>query len=227
MSAVSPATAVALEEAMQRLLEGRPARTDGALTIANLAREAGVSRATANRATGILDRFRARLDQDGGEDLPTTLRGRIRDLTAQVAELRRYEHQEVTDLRATVSTLAQHVQALTLENQALRDAIERDAGVARMSDRIRDRRGRNGLILPGPQAADLTRMLATIAKFLRSDYADEALTAFLASQGTPNPGYHASILIDDVSFTELRFRQLLADGNAPQPPDPRPSEGAS
>ena len=43
MSAVSPATAAALEEAMQRLLEGRPARTDGALTIANLAREAGVS----------------------------------------------------------------------------------------------------------------------------------------------------------------------------------------
>jgi regulator of replication initiation timing len=226
VSAVSAATAAALEEALRRLLEGRPARTDGALTIANLAREAGVSRATANRATDILTRFRARLGQDGG-DLPATLRDRVRDLTAQVAELRRYEHQEVTSLRATVSTLAQHVQALTLENQALRDAIERDAGVARMSDRTPDRRGGADLILPAKQAADLTRMLATIDKFLRSDYADEALTAFLASQGTQNPGYHASILIDDVSFTELRFRQFLADGNAPQPPGPRPSEGAS
>jgi hypothetical protein len=227
MTAVSPATAVALEEAMQRLLEGRPARTDGALTIANLAREAGVSRATANRATDILDQFRARLGHDGGEDLPDTLRGKIRDLTAQVAELRRYDHQEVTNLRATVSTLAQHVQALTLENQALRDAVERDAGVARMSDRIRDRRGGTGLVLPAPQAADLTRMLATIDKCLRSDYADEALTTYLATQGTQNPGYQASILIDEVSFTELRFRQLLADGSAARPPSPRPSEGAS
>lgn len=191
MSAVSPATAAALVEAMQRLLEGRPARTDGALTIANLAREAGVSRATANRATDILARFRDRLVQADGEDLPATLRGRIRDLTAQVAELRRYEHQEVADLRATVSTLAQHVQALTLENQALRDAMERDVGVARMSD---SRRGPHRV--PG-------------------------------QPGDPEPGYHASILIDEVSFTELRFRQLLCDGNAPQPPGPRSSEGAS
>ena len=212
---------------MQRLLEGRLARTDGALTIANLAREAGVARATANRATDILAGFRARLDPAGGEDLPATLRGKIRDLTAQVAELRRHEHHEVTDLRATVSTLAQHVQALTLENQALRNALERDARVARMSDRIRDRRGRTGLILPAPQAADLIRMLAMIDKFLCRAYADEALTSFLAGQATQNPDYHASVLIDEVSFTELRFRQLLADGDTPKPPGPRPSEGAS
>jgi hypothetical protein len=133
VTTVSPATADALEEAMQRLLEGRPARTDGALTIANLAREAGVSRATANRAADILARFRDHLDQAGGEDLPATLRDKIRTLTAQVAELKRREHQEITDLRATVSTLAQHVQALTLENQALRSALEKDAGIAHIN----------------------------------------------------------------------------------------------
>lgn len=210
---------------MQRLLEGRPVRSDGELTIANLAREAGVSRATAYRATDIIDRFRARLGQDGGEDLPATLRGRIRDLTAQVAGLRRHEHQEVASLRATVSTLAQHVQALTLENQALRDTLERDASVTRMSDRTRDRRAGTSLVLPPPQAADLTQMLATIDKFLRSGYADEALTSFLASQGTQNPRYRASTLVDEVSFTELRFRQLLADGDAPG--RQAPSEGAS
>lgn len=226
MSAVSPSTAVALEEAMQRLLDGRPSRTDGALTIANLAREAGVSRATANRATDIIDRFRARLDPTDGENLPATLRGRIRDLTAQVADLRRHEHQEVTSLRATVSTLAQHVQALTLENQALREAVERDAGVIRMSDRTPGRGGGGGVILPAPQAADLTRMLATIDKFLRSGYADEALAAFLASQGAP--AYHACNLIDEVSFTELRFRQLLAGNGTLQPRSgPRPDQGAS
>jgi len=135
VSAVSAGTASALEEAMQRLLEGRPSRTDGALTIANLARAAGCSRATANRATDIIDRFRARLDTSPGEDLPATLRDRIRALNARIAEIKQREHQEIADLRATVSTLAQHVQALTLENQALRAALEKDAGVARISDR--------------------------------------------------------------------------------------------
>jgi ACT domain-containing protein len=134
VTAVSPATADALEEAMQRLLEGRPARTDGTLTIANLAREAGVSRATANRATDILARFRDHLDQ-ADDDLPATLRDKIGTLTAQVTELKRREKQEITDLRATVSTLAQHVQALTLENQALRSALEKDAGIARINGR--------------------------------------------------------------------------------------------
>lgn len=135
MNAVSAGTESALEEAMQRLLEGRPSRTDGALTIANLAREASVSRATANRATGIIDRFRARLDTTAGEDLPATLRDKIRILTTQIAEIKQREHQEIADLRATVSTLAQHVQALTLENQALRNQLERHEGVVRMSDR--------------------------------------------------------------------------------------------
>jgi hypothetical protein len=137
MNSVTPATATALEQAMQRLLEGCPSRTDGALTIANLAREAGVSRATANRATDVLARFRARLDTAAGEDLPATLRDKIRILTAQIAEIKRREHQETADLRATVSTLAQHVQALTLENQALRAELEQHAGVTRMSDRTR------------------------------------------------------------------------------------------
>lgn len=137
MTAVSPATAGALEEAMQRLLEGRPARTDGALTIANLAREAGVSRATANRAADVLARFRDHLDPVGGDDLPATLRDKIRTLTAQVAELKRRENQEITDLRAAVSTIAQHVQALTLENQALRAALEKNADITRISDRTR------------------------------------------------------------------------------------------
>jgi len=120
---------------MQRLLEGRPSRTDGALTIANLAREAGVSRATANRATDVIGRFRTYLATATDTGLPDTLRDKIRVLTTQLADLKRREHQEITDLRSTVSTLAQHVQALTLENQALRAALEKDAGVAHISDR--------------------------------------------------------------------------------------------
>jgi hypothetical protein len=137
MSTVSPATAAALEEAMERLLGGRPVRSDGALTVANLAREAGVSRATANRAADILGRFRARTAPAPGEDLPAALRDKIRTLTAQVAEIKRREHQEIAALRATVKTLAQHVQALTLENRALRTELEQRAGVTRISDSAR------------------------------------------------------------------------------------------
>jgi hypothetical protein len=77
----------------------------------------------------------------------------------------------------------------------------------------RKRRGGAGLILSGPQAADLTRVLATIDKFLRSDYAGEALSAFLACQGAP--AYHAGILTDEVSFTQLKFRQLLTENGTP------------
>jgi hypothetical protein len=55
---ISHATEKALREAMARLLAGRPAKTDGRLTVVNLAIEAGVSRATANRAPGLLADFR-------------------------------------------------------------------------------------------------------------------------------------------------------------------------
>lgn len=58
MKPISAATEQALRDAMERLLDGRPRVSDARLTVINLAREAGVSRATANRATGVLDAFR-------------------------------------------------------------------------------------------------------------------------------------------------------------------------
>lgn len=58
MKPVSAATEQALREAMERLLDGRPRVADGRLTVMNLAIEAGVSRATANRAFEVLVAFR-------------------------------------------------------------------------------------------------------------------------------------------------------------------------
>jgi hypothetical protein len=58
MSAPGAKSEAALRAAMARLFDGRPEPTDGALTVPNLAREAGVSRATANRAVGLLAKFR-------------------------------------------------------------------------------------------------------------------------------------------------------------------------
>ena len=59
MTSLGPKSEAALRAGMARLLDGRPERTDGALTVSNLAREAGVSRATANRAIDLLAEFRA------------------------------------------------------------------------------------------------------------------------------------------------------------------------
>ncbi len=58
MKTVSTPTEMALLAALARLAEGRAALTDGRLTAANLAREAGVSRATANRAPVVLAEMR-------------------------------------------------------------------------------------------------------------------------------------------------------------------------
>ncbi|MDP8931032.1 MAG: hypothetical protein M3O70_21275 [Actinomycetota bacterium] len=51
-----------LRAAMQRILAGTPIRSSGSFTVTALAVEAGVSRRTAGRATGVLRDFR-----DAGE----------------------------------------------------------------------------------------------------------------------------------------------------------------
>jgi uncharacterized protein YPO0396 len=54
VTTISPATEKKLRDAMQRLLTGKSKRTDGRLIKSNLHVEAGVSRATMNRATAVL-----------------------------------------------------------------------------------------------------------------------------------------------------------------------------
>ncbi|MDG9696036.1 hypothetical protein QC281_39005, partial [Streptomyces sp. DH17] len=95
---------------MARLLDGRPERTDGALTVSNLAREAGVSRATANRAVDLLAEFRA-AEARQRRSSPQALKDRVRSLEA---ELRAVRGAEMAELRALTRTLAQHIQVLTL-----------------------------------------------------------------------------------------------------------------
>lgn len=53
MKPVSTSTEGALRDALARLVSGKAFRSKGSLTVADLAREAGVSRATANRAPAI------------------------------------------------------------------------------------------------------------------------------------------------------------------------------
>jgi DNA-binding IclR family transcriptional regulator len=127
---VTPAVHAALIQAMDRLLAGEPQHSDGSLTVASLAREAGISRATAYRATEALEAFRQRVDErTSGPDVPATLRERIRELQGELREARRARHEEIPDLRRSVDTLAQHVQVLTLDNERLRAELAQQGTV--------------------------------------------------------------------------------------------------
>ncbi|MGW4815983.1 hypothetical protein ACWEPB_30630 [Kitasatospora cineracea] len=133
---VTEEAAAALEAAMDRLLVGEPVRSDGSLTVASLAREAGVSRATAYRADEILERFRQKIEErTSGPDVPATLRERISELKGELREARRARHEEIQTLRRSVDVLAQQVQALTLDNHALREALARSASVTALPPR--------------------------------------------------------------------------------------------
>ena len=103
----------AIEAAMARLLASSDDRAT--LTIARLASEARLSRATLYRAPELLDRFRAALEQrnrDNTTALPS--RDRIGELEAEIATSRGRESDEIRDLRAANRNMAQHIQALSL-----------------------------------------------------------------------------------------------------------------
>ncbi|KAA1429662.1 hypothetical protein [Mycolicibacter arupensis] len=102
MTAVSPATEKKLRDAMQRLLAGTSKRTDGRLIKTNLHIEAGVSRATMNRAEAVLADWNTAV---GTQPAP-------RD--SQFVELQ----ETVTKLKQTIATLRQSNTGLERKNQA-------------------------------------------------------------------------------------------------------------
>ncbi|MFF2922495.1 hypothetical protein ACFVTP_08785 [Streptomyces celluloflavus] len=60
---------------------------------------------------------------------PATLRERIQELQGQLREARLARHEEITELRQSVDTLTQRVQALTLDNERLRADLARQGAV--------------------------------------------------------------------------------------------------
>jgi hypothetical protein len=94
----------ALREAMARLVAGRPRVTDGRLTVVNLAREAGVGRATANRAVDVLAEFHR-----AAARVP-----RRRNPSGDVATVRSRDAAEIAMLKGMINQLAQQVQQLAL-----------------------------------------------------------------------------------------------------------------
>jgi hypothetical protein len=114
---VSPATETKLRAAMQRLLNGTPQRTDGALTKENLAREAAVSHATVHRAETILSEWNTRIDQPPARTAPSD--GAITGLRAALRDA----NQKITTLNGKLDALATVTANLYRENQALRAAL--------------------------------------------------------------------------------------------------------
>lgn len=126
---VSLSTERKLRDAMDRLCNGTSQCTNGQLTVSNLAKEAGVSRATANRAEAVLAEFHNRTIalQEIPEQLPG-LRDQNRALEHRLAQTMTEKNQIIADLQATVTLLAQQIQALTLENERLRTSAMRSVG---------------------------------------------------------------------------------------------------
>jgi hypothetical protein len=100
MSEISAATEARLRNAMGRLLGGTAVNSDGRLTKSNLAKEAGVSRATMHRANALLaewdelaparaprsKEFRQIEEQLANEKAKTRrLRGKVRQLESQLS----------------------------------------------------------------------------------------------------------------------------------------------
>ena len=117
MPEISAVTERKLRDAMERLLTGAAIRTDGRLVKENLYREAGVSRATMNRATAVMDEWARRVDGSLPRDREIeSLRSSLADRAAQIKQLR----ERVSSLEAQLTIAATAIAELHVENQLLR-----------------------------------------------------------------------------------------------------------
>lgn len=116
---VSPATEQRLRQAMQRLLDGRPEHCDGALTKANLAREAGTSPATLYRAKGVLrDWDRQVTAATPRNPAVAEVEARLAEANVRVRTLRRKNTELQRQLTASITVTAELHALLASERQA-------------------------------------------------------------------------------------------------------------
>ncbi|MFG3227619.1 hypothetical protein ACGF07_22945 [Kitasatospora sp. NPDC048194] len=122
---VTAQTAQALRAAMQRLFAGKPQRTDGRLTKQNLWQEAGVSRATMNRAHTILAEWDAHVAEHGTATPGEARRDEeIQELKRKLADKTR----ENTLLQKRLDAAATAIAALHHDNTLLREELAARGG---------------------------------------------------------------------------------------------------
>jgi len=104
----------AIRDAMGRLLDGKPIRSDGKLTIKSLADEADVKRwILTHRHQDLQDEFRARVARHGSDPEPVRLQKRVHDLHQENQRL----HAELREAKATTSMLERLIAVEALEAQ--------------------------------------------------------------------------------------------------------------
>jgi len=136
-STVSNTSERRLRDAMARLLTGTAIRTDGRLTKNNLCMEANVSRATMNRAVGVLADWDASVTSRQPRDKATAIQ---ENELAELRTLTRTLQEEVRHLRDQVVAAATVISALHQENLELRDQVPTASLVALTRESRRRRR---------------------------------------------------------------------------------------
>jgi hypothetical protein len=118
---ISPEAKEALRAAHLRIFSGQAKRNDRH-TVSAWAEEAGVSLSTANRSQELKANFLAEAAAWRGKPTKTApMRAKIADLERRLRE-RNFEYRSAT---GSMQVMAQHIQVLTLENEMLRQEIER------------------------------------------------------------------------------------------------------
>jgi hypothetical protein len=122
-----------LRAAMGRILAGTPIRSNGSYTVTALAAEAGMSRRTAGRATGVLRDFRDAVDGLSKAPPPPIDEVTTAGIRAALADARatlKDRNAENARLRSDLTNLACRVAILSEENAILLETVGQGTVVA-------------------------------------------------------------------------------------------------
>lgn len=122
----------AIRDAMARLVEGNPLRSDGKLTIKSLADEAGVKRwLLTHKFTDLQDEFKVRMELTGGEPaVVVKLREQLKERDETITRLRA----EIRELTNDRQQLERVINVLSLEQQHGRTDKSKVVGIRRPKD---------------------------------------------------------------------------------------------
>jgi chromosome segregation ATPase len=122
-----------IRAAINRILDGTPERSNGALTVVALAIEAGVPRnALTQRHTDLKDEFYQGIRERGADNGDEA---RLRATIAKLRQTAANKNRELAQLRADVPALVRAVNTLTLELQETRAELTALGNVTRLDGR--------------------------------------------------------------------------------------------
>lgn len=125
-SRTQPGERDAIRAGMQRLLDGTPLHSDGALTVVALATEAGVKRhVLTHRHTDLKDEFYARVRAQGQVPASET---KLRKELVQTKRKLTKAQENNKNLTDTIERLARVVNVLTVENANLAERQDNQLG---------------------------------------------------------------------------------------------------